>query len=72
MAESRQESCTSDGAVKITQKKWYQVGIEKVSLKGHLGMNKVCETAHTIMFFHTFLNLKFQKHLSKLQKKISI
>ena len=35
MAESRQESCTSDGAVKITPpKKKYWLGIEKVSLKG--------------------------------------
>ena len=33
MAESRQESRTSDGAVKITRKKRYQAGIEKVSLK---------------------------------------
>ena len=34
MAEKRQESCTSDGAVKITRKKRYQLGIENVSLKG--------------------------------------
>ena len=34
MAEKRQESRTSDGAVKITRKKRYQLGIENVSLKG--------------------------------------
>ena len=31
MAEKRQESRTSDGAVKITRKKRYQLGIENVS-----------------------------------------
>ena len=41
MAESRQESGTSDGAVKITRKKRYQLGIEKVSLKGLATMYKV-------------------------------
>ena len=34
MAEKMQESRTSDGAVKITQKERYQLGIENVSLKG--------------------------------------
>ena len=34
MAEKRQESRTFDGAVKTTRKKRYQLGIEKVSLKG--------------------------------------
>ena len=34
MAEKRQVSRTSDGAVKITRKKRYQLGIENVSLKG--------------------------------------
>ena len=34
MAERRQESRASDGAVKITPKKRYQLGIENVSLKG--------------------------------------
>ena len=34
IAERRQESRTSDGAVKITRQKWYQPGIENVSLKG--------------------------------------
>ena len=34
MAERRQESRTSDGAVKMTRIKRYQPGIEKVSLKG--------------------------------------
>ena len=34
MAEKKQESRTSDGAVKITRKKRYQLGIENVSLKG--------------------------------------
>ena len=41
MAESRQESGTSDGAVKITRKKRYPLGIEKVSLKGLATMYKV-------------------------------
>ena len=34
MAESRQESRTSDDAVKITRKKSYRLGKEKVLLKG--------------------------------------
>ena len=34
IAERRQESRTSDGAVKITRQKWYQLGLENVSLKG--------------------------------------
>ena len=34
MAEKMQESRTSDGAVKITQKERYQLVIENVSLKG--------------------------------------
>ena len=34
MVETRQESCTSDDALKMTPKKRYQLGIEKVSLKG--------------------------------------
>ena len=34
MAKSRQESRTSDDAVKITRKKRYRLGKEKVSLKG--------------------------------------
>ena len=34
MAESRQESCTSDGVVKVTPQKRYRLGIEMVSLKG--------------------------------------
>ena len=34
MAEKRQGSRTYDGAVKITRKKRYQLGIENVSLKG--------------------------------------
>ena len=33
MAERMQESRTSDGAVKIIQKKRYQLGVENVSLK---------------------------------------
>ena len=37
MAEKRQESRTFDGAVKITRKKRYQLGIENVSLKGLKG-----------------------------------
>ena len=36
MAERRQESCTSDGAVKITPQKRNQLGIENISLKGLL------------------------------------
>ena len=39
MAESRQESRTSDGALKITRKKMYRLGIEKVSLIGVKGTN---------------------------------
>ena len=39
MAEKRQESHTSDGAVKITRKKKrYQLGIENISLKGLMFM----------------------------------
>ena len=34
MTERRQESCTSEGAVKITPQKRYQPGMENVSLKG--------------------------------------
>ena len=34
MAEKRQESCTSDGAVKITWQKGYRLEIENVLLKG--------------------------------------
>ena len=34
MAKRRQESPTSDGAVKITRKKWCRLGIEKLSIKG--------------------------------------
>ena len=34
MGERRWESCISDGAVKITRRKWCQLGIENVSLKG--------------------------------------
>ena len=34
MAKRRQESRTSDGTVKITRKKRYRPGIEKVSLTG--------------------------------------
>ena len=37
MAEKRQESRTFDGAVEITRKKRYQLGIENVSLKGLMG-----------------------------------
>ena len=37
MAERRQESRSSDGAVKITQKR-YRLGIEKISLKGLKGI----------------------------------
>ena len=34
IADKRQESCSSDGAVKITQKKRYQLGIENILLMG--------------------------------------
>ena len=34
MAERRQKSCTSNGAVKITRKKRYQLETENLSLKG--------------------------------------
>ena len=33
MAERRQELCTSNGAVKISRRKRYRLGIENVSLK---------------------------------------
>ena len=33
MAKKRQECPTSDGAVKITRKKWCRLGIENLSLK---------------------------------------
>ena len=50
MAESRQESFTSDGVVKVTRKKRYRLGIEKVSLKG-LRQNYVIYLFDVIMFF---------------------
>ena len=39
MAERRQESSNSDGAVKITRKKWYQLGIENVLLEALVWQN---------------------------------
>ena len=40
MAERRQESSNSDGAVKITRKKWYRLGIENVSLEALVTLAK--------------------------------
>ena len=39
MAERRQESSNSDGAVKIIRKKWYRLGIENVLLEALVWQN---------------------------------
>ena len=51
MAERRQESCTSDGAMKMTRKKRYQLGIENVLLKGLINCAEILPSHFEIILF---------------------
>ena len=51
MAERRQESCTSDGAMKMTRKKRYQLGIENVLLKGLINCAEILQSHFEIILF---------------------